>query len=516
MDESLTLTSRFVDRLEDTGLLAQWLALQRLTVKPPSEIALLQPFQVPVMLGLSIITMVALAVVHKVRRAMFLVSILFLFSYSFALALIALLLLLLLLFSSRFRPKHDVEEPPPRLGTAVFGLGLLITVAALAFRSLLETATLQLSPTNARILYDFAMILEGDVGPGVLALGAALLFTSRRSKGRSYLYLVVSGVLTMSLAFTILLRFETLLVGNWSLSTSLLLYALLYSVGPVLIASGVFTGIQAEGRRRRLGLPKSETPNEMFLVAIIAGSLFLPFISSTAPNWRLITYVIVTWLVWHLLASKVAARALLGFRKSGVSKTLVRYDILPDKEQVPEKPTFVGILSKSYIPTAFGVGITFTIYNLLKLTPLRPSLGPGPFGEVADITTYSMIAMALGSLYVGPVAWILHDSGLMLYDKLKKDPPKAPTVHSSVRGLTEIYGFILSILSFVVSSTHQDYALALSLLTLMIYTIFAVALASTLLYYALSAKSQLKRFLSTLQERHITVSLQPSSSEGTD
>ena len=153
----------------------------------------------------------------------------------------------------------------------------------------------------------------------------------------------------------------------------------------------------------------------------------------------------------------------------------------------------------AYVPTAFGLGATFTLYRFLKLTPLYIPFTPGPFGTVADTTSYAIWTIALGALFVGPVVWLLKDAEISLFHRLKSKT-KIPAVHGFLIGMTKLYGFVLGPFLFVFLETERDYLLTFTLLPLMLYTIFMVSLAATLLYFILSRKRCMSRFLESLSK----------------
>ena len=181
----------------------------------------------------------------------------------------------------------------------------------------------------------------------------------------------------------------------------LFVYSLFYAVGPMLLSSGVVAGVFVEQQRQKNKGPTIDSSKDVALLTGLIVSLFLPYLAVLTPNWWLILWVFVIWFVWHLFSPYLANAVVLGFIPSKRAKTTKDYEIKFNKKPVFEAITFTSVLSKAYIPYAFGLGATFTIYRLLKFTPIYIPFTPGPFGTVTDTTNYAIWAIALGALFVG-------------------------------------------------------------------------------------------------------------------
>lgn len=118
------------------------------------------------------------------------------------------------------------------------------------------------------------------------------------------------------------------------------------------------------------------------------------------------------------------------------------------------------------------------------------------FGIVADITSYAIWEIAVGSLYVEPVVWLLQDAGIRLTTRVD-GRLKTPRVHGFFLGMTKTYGFVVGPFLFVFLTAERDYLLTATLLPLMLYTIFTVSLASTLGYPVLFHARCVRRIRST-------------------
>lgn len=392
----------------------------------------------------------------------------------------------------------ELPQPSRRTGIYIIVLGILIVATGEVVRFFLESSTIEVSLTMVRVLYDLSILFSSDVGPGIVAWGIGWLVASYRRFERSYLYAIVAGIFVITTTFT-LMRWNVIESPFLDFRGVLFLYSLFYAVGPMLFASGVVAGVFVERQRQLSGGPNIIPSKDVVLVIFLVVSLFLPYLAVLTPNWWLLLWVCVIWVVWHLFAPRVANAVILGFRPSKRAVTRRDYELRFKREPVLEPLTFTNILSKAYVPTAFGLGATFTLYRFLKLTPFYIPFAPGPFGTVADTTSYAIWAIALGALFVGPVVWLLEDADISLYHRLKKKI-KIPAVHGFLIGMTKLYGFVLGPFLFVFLETERDYLLTFTLLPLMLYTIFTVSLAATFLYLILSRKRCMSRFLESLSK----------------
>jgi hypothetical protein len=394
-----------------------------------------------------------------------------------------------------------LPQPSRRTGIYLLVIGILIVIIGEVVRFLLESSTVEASLTTVRMLYDLSILFSSDVGPGIVAWGIGWLVASYHRFERSYLYVIVTGIFVMTLTFT-LMRWNIIESPLLDFRGVLFVYSLFYAVGPILLASGVVAGVFIERQRQLSGGPNIISSKDVVLAGFLVASLLLPYLAVMNPNWWLLLWVCVIWLVWHIFAPWVANAVVLGFRPSRRAETRKEYEVRFRKEPVFEPLTFTSILSKAYVPTAFGVGATFTIYRFLKYTPIYIPLTPGPFGTVADTTSYSIWAIALGALFVGPVVWLLKDSEISLFDRFKSKT-ETPAVHGFLIGMTKLYGFVFGPFLFVFLETERDYLLTFTLLTLMLYTIFMVSLAATLLYLILSHKRCMRSFLKSVSKELI-------------
>jgi hypothetical protein len=193
----------------------------------------------------------------------------------------------------------------------------------------------------------------------------------------------------------------------------------------------------------------------------------------------------MTWIVWHVAAPWLAKIVILGMRPSKRVETLDTYHVRVDPATFLPRLTLTQILAKAYVPTAFGLGATFTVYRFSKFTPWYVPFAPGPFGIVADTTSYAIWAIALGSLLVGPVVWLLQDAGIRLTARVN-GALKIPRVHGFFLGMTKTYGFVVGPFLFVFLTSDRDYLLTMTLLPLMLYTLFTVSVTATFCYLLLS------------------------------
>jgi len=396
-----------------------------------------------------------------------------------------------------------LPQPSRRTGVYILALGILITATGEAVRSSLESSTIDVSLTMIRMLYDISIFFSSDIGPGIVAWGIGWLIASYRRVERSYLYAIVAGIFIMTTTFT-LMRWNIVESSFLDFRGSLFVYSLFYAVGPMLFASGVVAGVFIERQRQSSGDQNVISSKDIALAIFLVASLFLPYLAVMTPNWWLLLWVCVIWFMWHLFTPRVANAVVLGFRPSKRVATRREYELQFNKDPVIEPLTFTSILSKAYVPTAFGLGATFTVYQFLRFTPFYVPFTPGPFGTVADTTSYAIWAIAAGALFVGPVVWLLEDAEIRLIHRLKSKT-KVPAVHGFLIGMTKLYGFVVGPFIFVFLTTERDYLLTFTLLPLMIYTVFAVSLAATLLYFILSRKNCMNHFLESLSKEQIYI-----------
>jgi hypothetical protein len=166
-----------------------------------------------------------------------------------------------------------------------------------------------------------------------------------------------------------------------------------------------------------------------------------------------------------------------------------------------EETTLFNVLSRSYIPMAFGLGVVTTVASVLDL--LNVSLFRGdPFSATADAAFLAAVATAAGSLYVGPVAWLFEDSGIRLYDRVRRIM-RPPSIHSLADEMVEIYTFIFSPIALTFALADGDLALALILLGLTLHLLLTISFTATYLYMTFSAKKHLETMVRSLQARSL-------------
>ena len=355
-------------------------------------------------------------------------------------------------------------QPSKKTGVYLLILGLSITLLGDIIRLLLESNSIETSLTMVRILYDLSILLFSDVGPGILAFGIGWIISSYHRFDRTYLHVIVLGIFVITATFT-LMRWNIIDSPLLDFRGILFVYSLFYAIGPMLLASGVAAGVFVERQRQKNDGPTINSSKDVALLSVLITSLFLPYLAVLTPNWWLILWVFVIFSIWTLFAPHLANAVVLGFTPSKRAKTIKEYEIKFNKKPVFAPLSFTSVLSKAYIPYAFGLGATFTIYRLLKFTPIYIPFTPGPFGTVADTTSYAIWAIALGALFVGPVAWLLKDDEVTLIHR-KTLKIKNTAIHSFLLGMTKLYGFVLGPFLYVFLTTERDYLLTFTLLPL--------------------------------------------------
>ncbi|MEM4416499.1 MAG: hypothetical protein QXD32_00400 [Nitrososphaerota archaeon] len=335
-------------------------------------------------------------------------------------------------------------------------------------------------------------ILQFDLGPAVTSFGVGWAVSGLHPMRKWYLYPAVGGLLlaTSSFAASILLRPEPILYTAITLS-------LTWSAGPALLASGVVAGVLVNIRASRHGVKPPPNPHENELDTFVIAALYmplLPLITDTAFYLRYVVPVILTWLFWHMLADRFTAYLLTRrVRKGGGHIMLVAVE-----PPSPEETTLMNVVSRSYYPMAFGLGITTTVASVLDLLNIQV-FGGDPFSAAAGASVASIAAIAAGSLYVGPVLWLYEDLGVRVFDRAG-NVIRRPAIHSFAEEMVEIYTFIFSPIGFTFAVANGDLPLALILLGLVFHLLFTVSITSTYLYIRFSAKKHLEKVLNKLEK----------------
>ncbi len=390
-----------------------------------------------------------------------------------------------------------MAQPSPRLGLILTLVGFIVIAVGLAANAVITDAIDAKTLQAQSIITLLPLVLYSDIGVGILGWGIGLYLSSLNPLSRTYLYPIVSGVGIFILVQSLLL-----------LDTSGILYAyvdffwgLQFALAPSLITSGIVSGVLVERRRRLAGIPEPSLRHEKILVMILALILLLYYIPAPTIVLRMIALILATWLIWHFLSPYVASVILLGMSSKSLKNKQSRYDFMIVEKPRPEPITLSNIISRAYYPAAFGVGLAFTLLNLSQYIPeLAGLFREGMLERTADIVWISLIIMAVGSIYVGPVAWIFDDAGVRLYDRLRRVMLK-PQLARFADELVELYSFIQVPLSFFVGISIGRLAESIFLAAVLIYTIFMAAFIVTLLYALLSSEKHLYRFIQILHSR---------------
>ncbi|MDW8084188.1 MAG: hypothetical protein RMI49_03190 [Candidatus Caldarchaeum sp.] len=325
-----------------------------------------------------------------------------------------------------------------------------------------------------------------DAGPVIASFGIAWLISSLHPMRKWYLYAAVSGVFVSAVSFTISSFFSQ---GD---AISLGLISLTWGVGPSMILSAVIASVLVNRRVAKAGivLPPNRHEDELDVMVLVGLYIpLLPLITDVSFYMRYLAPVVITWFIWHLVTPKFAAW--LVKRQSGAGNELVAAEAYK-----PIDTTLFNVLSRSYYPMAFGLGVTTTVTSVLDLLGIK-LFGGDPLSATANAAFFSVVAIALGSVYVGPVLWIFEDSGIRIYNRIKKTM-KEPSIHSLADEMIEIYTFIFSPIGFTFAVADGDLVLAIILLALAFHLLFTISMTTTYLYLKFSANKHLHRFVYTL------------------
>lgn len=375
----------------------------------------------------------------------------------------------------------SLAEPSVRTGVALLGTGVLIALLGYML-SLFVHGILWLVPVGFVFMF--------DAGPALAAFGLGWIISALHPLRKWYLYSLIAGVVISAAGFA----------ASWSMplnqeiwSYQQLMMTLAWSVGPSLVLSAVVASIVINRRVSKAGivLQRNMHEDEMDVVLILA--LYLPFITLvTNLNFylRYVLPVAVTWLVWHLFADKLSTWLLK--RQAVAGAILVAAE--PPKT---EETTIFNVASRSYYPMAFGLGVTTTVASVLDLLGIN-LFGEDPFSASANAAFISILAIALGSLYVGPVLWLFEDCGIRVFNPVRKIFTE-PKIHSLADEMIEIYTFIFSPIGLTFSVADGDLVLALILLAFIVHLLFTVSMTSTYLYLKFSVNKHLWKVVRRLE-----------------
>ncbi|MEM4381771.1 MAG: hypothetical protein QXX19_06030 [Candidatus Caldarchaeum sp.] len=377
-----------------------------------------------------------------------------------------------------------MAEPSPKTGAAVLLAGAFSSSAGF----LMEYGALSvwftfLSGWFAKL----ANILQFDTGPAAMGFGLGWLVSGMNPMRKWYLYAVAAGLLVSTTSFTatVFLPLDVYIV-------SALLLSLTWAVGPALLTSGVLAAIVVNKRVSKHGVKPLPNPHEDRLDIVVLLGLYiplLPIMTSQAFYLRYLLPAVVAWVLWHFLADRLTVYLLARRARGSVQLVAV-------EPPSPEETTLMNVVSRSYYPMAFGIGVTTTVSSILDLLNIQ-LFGEDPFAATAGAALASIAAIAAGALYVGPVLWLFEDLGIREFDRAKR-VMKPPGIHSLADEMVEIYTFIFSPIGFTFAVADGDLLLAFVLLGLVFHLLLTISMTATYLYLRFSAKSHLHGVLTRL------------------
>ena len=240
-------------------------------------------------------------------------------------------------------------------------------------------------------------------------------------------------------------------------------------------------------------MPKVYVGFEEYLLYVVAVGFFLPFIKEPLALLRLMLSTIGCWIIWHFLSPRIAYYSLAKkIRNSGG-----KFEIISGGG-IKEELSFSNVFSRAYYPLAFGLGVSLTLLSIIELTPLSESIFTSePLLKTAQIALISLLAVTVGSSYVGPVLWLFQDSNIRIKDNVKMTVEE-PKIHSLADEVVEIYTFLQAPIGFVIVAAGGDYIYAFALPTILLITILTVALSTTILYIKFSSKRNLIQLIQKL------------------
>lgn len=385
------------------------------------------------------------------------------------------------------------SEPSTKTGAIVFLIGIAVTLTGI----ILEWVQLSMPGLRAHYLA-LSTTLYIDIGPGLTAASVAWIVSSINPIKKFYLIPIAIGIISPT---------PTLILGsaiiNMGYLGAIIWHLTIFSIPPALITSGVIAGIVVERHRRRDEVPDIKVGFEKHLLYLIAIALFLIFLREPLALLRLVILALATWILWHFISPRLAFYLLVRKMRKGMG----RYELIFHK-RTGEELTLSNAFSKSYYPLAFGLGFSLTLFNIVELFPFfEISMPSDPMAKAVQLVMFSILAVVVGSAYVGPVVWLYRDSGIRIKDNAAM-VVEEPKIHSFANNLVEVYGFIQAPISFTIAVTGGDYLYAIALLALLLVTILTVSLAVVILYVRFSSESNLSYlFTKLIKEGYI----QPSS-----
>lgn len=331
-------------------------------------------------------------------------------------------------------------------------------------------------------LLELSMILYSDLGPGVVSWGIGWIVSALNHLRKFYLIPISVGMILPML--TISFGSPLIDLDSWG---SISWHTLIFSIPPALISSGIASGVIINRHIKRDKLLKIHDGFEEYLLYIVAVVFFLPFIRELLALLRLVLSTIGCWIIWHFLSPKIAYYSLT----KKIKNRKGRIELISSRRISEEKLTFSNIFSRAYHPLAFGLDVSLTLPSIIELAPMSENIfASEPLMKTAQIAIISILAVTVGSSYVGPVVWLFKDSNIRIKDSIKIIIEE-PKIHSLANQLVEVYTFLQAPISFTVVATGRDYTYAFALLAMLMMTVLTVAFSTTILYIKFSAKKNL-------------------------
>jgi len=401
-----------------------------------------------------------------------------------------------------------MTQPSRKTAAAIILAGVAVTFLGHLINYILDTVILPISTTQ--ILSIASVILAYDVGIGIIGWGVGWYLASISPLRKTYLYAVALGLASWPLDLTLAVVEARYGIPLTSVRNFTVPFA--FQAGPMMLASGAVAAIIVERHRIKHGLPEIPVTYEKYIILFVAAVLLLPLFLLAGPVFlaAIVSALVLMPLVWRALAARFAFAVMLGLTREARRRKLARTQVRIVSSPKHPKLTLRAIAAKSYYPAAFGLGVSLTLISVMALgkaifgvdLPLLSS--ENPVTLVGDVTLYSLIAMSVGAIYVGPVVWIFENAGIRLYDVFKKTLTK-PSINSLADEMIEIYTFIQAPIGFVVEVIGRDIFLIVSMLLLLLYVTFTVSFAATLIYTLAFERKEIDDFMNHLfRERAIT------------
>ena len=346
----------------------------------------------------------------------------------------------------------------------------------------------QMPVQTARPLLTFVLDLWLQWAPLALTAGIALLglYFGRFRLSIAYL------TLTAGLWATVLgWRSVQLLLTLGEYENFWLLFSTAYvaysAVGPSLIAIGLLGILLAKrvtsGKKTAEDVTRLDYVVALSLIVTAAVSTLSPF-----ATLQVLAVGLVAWVLWHFLSLPIAV-GVVGNRLSH-NETLVPR---PEEASVLDS-SFLRIVRRSLLLIALTANVSPWLIRYVG----PQATNPLQYG--ASMVHYSWYILPTLGLLLGPVKWLIEETGIRHYDSKKRlfEPLRIPSVFQGLVGATAFIS-----VGIAAYELANDIATGVTVFLLIFITTLPSALLAAFAYAKFSMPSRALRFKSQLIDRGI-------------